>query len=166
MSISTEIARLQQAKSDLATSIENKGVTVPSSATLDDYPALVDSISGGGIDLADIFKDYVSVVTPYGAGYSSSYAYLFNFQYGHKYKIIAKIRKKTADRISMYVYQGNANSPNVTVANFLSSDTSLVKEFTYTHNQSATYDRIGAWSTVSGERNSNYAIAVYIKEIE
>ena len=166
MSVADEILRLQQAKSDLAASIENKGVTVPVSATLDDYPALVDSISGGGIDLADIFENYVSVVTPFGNGYSSSYAYLFNFQYGHKYKIIAKIRKKTTDRISMYIYQGNANNPNVTVVHFLSTDTSLVKEFTYTHNQSTTYDRIGAWATVSGERNSNYAIAVYIKEIE
>ena len=47
MSIASELSRLLQAKSDLATSIENKGVTVPASATLDDYPALVDSISGG-----------------------------------------------------------------------------------------------------------------------
>lgn len=48
MSISNEILRLQTAKSDLATSIANKGVTVPSSATLDDYAALVDSIQTGG----------------------------------------------------------------------------------------------------------------------
>lgn len=48
MSIASEITRLQTAKSDLATSIANKGVTVPASATLDDYPALVDSIQTGG----------------------------------------------------------------------------------------------------------------------
>lgn len=48
MSISDEILRLQTAKSDLATSIANKGVTVPASATLDDYAALVDSIQTGG----------------------------------------------------------------------------------------------------------------------
>lgn len=50
MSIASEITRLQSAKSDLATSIANKGVTVPANATLDDYAALVDSIqtSGGG----------------------------------------------------------------------------------------------------------------------
>lgn len=47
MSISTEISRLQGAKSDLKTSIENKGVPVPTSATLDDYAALVDLISQG-----------------------------------------------------------------------------------------------------------------------
>lgn len=48
MSIANEIARLQQAKSDLATSITNKGVTVPAAATLDGYAALVDSIQQGG----------------------------------------------------------------------------------------------------------------------
>ena len=48
MSISDEILRLQTAKSDLATSIANKGVTVPAFATLDDYAALVDSIQTGG----------------------------------------------------------------------------------------------------------------------
>lgn len=51
MSISTEIARLQQAKSDLATSITNKGVTVPAATTIDGYAALVDQIqTGGGTD--------------------------------------------------------------------------------------------------------------------
>ena len=48
MSIVSEITRLQTAKSDLATSIANKGVTVPANATLDDYAALVDSIQTGG----------------------------------------------------------------------------------------------------------------------
>lgn len=48
MAISDEITRLQQAKAALKTSIEGKGVTVSSSATLDDYPALVDSIEAGG----------------------------------------------------------------------------------------------------------------------
>lgn len=48
MSIASEITRLQTAKSDLATSIANKGVTVPANATLDDYATLVDSIQTGG----------------------------------------------------------------------------------------------------------------------
>lgn len=47
MSIASEISRLQTAKFDLKTSIENKGVTVPSATTLDGYAALVDQISGG-----------------------------------------------------------------------------------------------------------------------
>lgn len=52
MSIASEITRLQTAKADLKTAIEGKGVTVPSSATLDDYADLVDDIQtgGGGVD--------------------------------------------------------------------------------------------------------------------
>ena len=47
MSIASEITRLQTAKSDLKTSIENKGVTVPSATTIDGYSLLVDQISTG-----------------------------------------------------------------------------------------------------------------------
>lgn len=46
MSIASEIARLQTAKSDLKTAIENKGVTVPSATKLDGYASLVNQISG------------------------------------------------------------------------------------------------------------------------
>lgn len=48
MSIASEISRLQTAKQNIKTSIEGKGVTVPSNATLSDYPTLIDSIEGGG----------------------------------------------------------------------------------------------------------------------
>lgn len=47
MSIASEITRLQQAKSDLATSIANKGVTVPAATTIDGYATLVDQIQTG-----------------------------------------------------------------------------------------------------------------------
>lgn len=50
MSVASEITRLQTAKADLKTAIEGKGVTVSSSAKLDAYPALVESISGGSIE--------------------------------------------------------------------------------------------------------------------
>lgn len=62
MSIASEITRLQTAKSDLATSIANKGVTVPANATLDDYATLVDSIQtggGGGTLPYDAEVDYI-----------------------------------------------------------------------------------------------------------
>lgn len=48
MSIATEIARLQNAKASIKSSIESKGVTVSPSATLDDYSTLIDAISSGG----------------------------------------------------------------------------------------------------------------------
>jgi surface protein len=48
MTIASEIQRLQAAKADLKASIEDKGVTVPSVATLDAYSMYVDQISSGG----------------------------------------------------------------------------------------------------------------------
>ena len=48
MSIASEISRLQTAKADIKAAIEAKGVTVPSSAKLDDYDTYVGQISGGG----------------------------------------------------------------------------------------------------------------------
>lgn len=48
MSIATEISRLQTAKTNLKTSIENKGVDVPANTKLDGYSALVDAIQTGG----------------------------------------------------------------------------------------------------------------------
>lgn len=51
MSIATEITRLQNAKASIKTSIENKGVEVPSATTLDEYSELIDSIPTGGGDI-------------------------------------------------------------------------------------------------------------------
>ena len=45
MSIASELTRLQGAKSDIKEAIEGKGVAVSSSAKLDDYANLIDSIS-------------------------------------------------------------------------------------------------------------------------
>ena len=45
--VAEELTRLITAKADLKTSIEAKGVTVPSSAKLDDYPDYVDAIPAG-----------------------------------------------------------------------------------------------------------------------
>lgn len=59
MSIATELTRIQGAKANLKTAIENKGVTVSSSALIDEYPALVDSIptGGGGYEIETIIND-------------------------------------------------------------------------------------------------------------
>ncbi len=48
MSIASEIQRLSGVRSDIFTSITNKGVTVPATATLSSCPTLIDSIAGGG----------------------------------------------------------------------------------------------------------------------
>lgn len=49
MSIASEITRLQGAKADIKTAIQNKGVTVPSNALLDDFDTYIAQISSGGV---------------------------------------------------------------------------------------------------------------------
>lgn len=54
MSVATEISRIQGAKADLKTSIETKGVTVPSATLISGYASLVDQIqTGGGVPDSD-----------------------------------------------------------------------------------------------------------------
>lgn len=53
MSISSEIERIQSAKSDIITAIENQGVTVPTGATIDALSNLIDSIPSGGGNLPE-----------------------------------------------------------------------------------------------------------------
>lgn len=67
MSIASEITRLQTAKADLKTAIENKGVTVPSATKLDGYASLVDQISGGSslhtVTLSTLIPTGVETIT-------------------------------------------------------------------------------------------------------
>ena len=48
MSIATEIQRLQGAKTDITTAIANKGVTIPSGTTLDNYNNYIAQIQTQG----------------------------------------------------------------------------------------------------------------------
>lgn len=54
MSVQTELQRIIQAKADIITSIENKGVTVPSGTTIDNLDDYVDQIEQGGGGESDI----------------------------------------------------------------------------------------------------------------
>lgn len=163
MSIASELNRLLQAKSDLATSIAAKGVTVPAATTIDGYAALVDSISGGGTNILNEMENMHSVI-PYSKAYDASYAFPFNFVPGKTYRVIVKPRHTfTAGNAELYCYEGNANSPNRFIGRLMAGDT--IGDFTYTHDRETTYSRCGIWVTASGERNVNHACAVYIKEI-
>lgn len=69
MSLSNEITRLQTAKSDLKTAIENKGVTVPSATKLDGYASLVDDIETMTVDPISITSNG-TYSAPSGHAYS------------------------------------------------------------------------------------------------
>lgn len=64
MSIASEITRLQTAKSNIKTSIENKGVVVSSSDKLDDYPSLIDSINISTQEKVVNPQNYTREITP------------------------------------------------------------------------------------------------------
>lgn len=70
MSIADQITRLQNAKANIKTSIENKGVAVSDNATLDSYPSLIDSIEvGEGGGSAYVNPDFYEVRTQNGTNY-------------------------------------------------------------------------------------------------
>lgn len=60
MSIATEISRLQNAKADIKTAIEAKGVTVPSSATIDSYNTYINQIQTGGGGGTNYLEQYAN----------------------------------------------------------------------------------------------------------
>ena len=58
MSVATELTRIQTAKSNIKAAIEAKGVSIPSTATIDTYPTYVQEIpqGGGSGETKDYFK--------------------------------------------------------------------------------------------------------------
>ena len=162
MSIASEITRLQNAKSALATSIGNKGVTVPSSTKLDGYAALVDSI-GGATSIYNEIRDYMFAIVPSSSAYNDNSAGLFNFETGKTYRIIAKVKYIPSGDLNLFAYGGNANTPSALTGKILAGET--MADYTYTHTAEQTYTRLGCWANTSGERNGKFSIVVYIKEI-
>lgn len=90
MSIASEITRLQTAKADLKTAIEGKGVSVPSSAKLDAYPALVESIQQGGGGDEDVWyivlmnNDYIYRMYPSVDYYNDRWDFLARVRMGRE----------------------------------------------------------------------------------
>jgi hypothetical protein len=162
MSIASELSRLQQAKSELATSIENKGVTVPAATTLDGYGALVDSIPSG-VNLYDEMRDNMYVAVPYSVPFNTNYGFLYNFVYNKSYKITIKCRNAPAGKMSFFCYQGNANTPNAVVGALDAGQ--KIQEVYYTHSITTTYTRFGVWATNTNDRNQNFSCAVHIEEV-
>jgi len=80
MSVATELNRIIQAKSDIITSLTAKGATVPSGATIDDLPDIIDNLpSGGGGDTETlkglIERDITSITIPDSVVSIGNYAF-------------------------------------------------------------------------------------------
>ena len=81
--ISDELNRLIQAKADIKSALEEKGLTIGDSSTLDEYPALIQEMeTGGGGSSADtqtlidmIENDITSIVIPNGVKQIGGYAF-------------------------------------------------------------------------------------------
>ena len=73
MSISDQIVRLTNAKAAIKQSIENKGVDVSDTALLDEYPALIDKIEGGGEGGNPYYEELFNMIT----NNNTDYSYLF-----------------------------------------------------------------------------------------
>ena len=85
--IAQEISRIQGAKSDLATSITNKGVTVPAATKIDGYAALVDQIQQGGGQENPFLTE-------------TDLSYMFDYRKSSDAKIIAGIQRMSQNNIT------------------------------------------------------------------
>ena len=125
MSIATEIARLQTAKSDLKTAIEGKGVTVPSTTTLDGYADLVDAISGGGSGDVTVTSLDVAVNGTYTAPTGTAYSpVVVNVQSDIEIKTIVSSISNTKELFDMLVPSPQANKTYV-IAEYELQDNTL-----------------------------------------
>lgn len=78
MSIVNELQRLSQAKADLKTAIENKGITIEDTATIDTYASKIDEIEvGGGDSFYDTFWDWYQSNNNSQFGLRTDYRYAF-----------------------------------------------------------------------------------------
>ncbi len=68
MTIASEITRLQGAKADIKTAIENKGVTVSSADTIDQYAGYIDQIETGTTIVNGAIKNYLASTSTVVAG--------------------------------------------------------------------------------------------------
>lgn len=124
MSVASEISRLQTAKADLKTAIENKGVTVPASTTIDGYADLVSQISGGGGGHG-LPAEYQEVTWLYGS--NGGYIELpFGFDPTCKVEIKGEIVENEADHFLVSGYPWNNSNNRFGMLSFRNDRTLMV----------------------------------------
>ena len=80
MSILSEIQRIDQAKDDIVTALENKGVIVPQGTKIDDVPILIDTMASGGTDdslINLVTRSGETIIIPDGVETIGHYAFAY-----------------------------------------------------------------------------------------
>lgn len=121
MSIATEISRLQTAKANIKTSLENKGAIVPTETKLDNYPSIIDNLpSGGGRDWSEIGYSSEPELIQDGFGYAKTIKDNWNSS------VTSLARKFNGDK--NLIYMPLVDTSNATMIHRMFTDcTSLVQ---------------------------------------
>ena len=122
MSLSSEITRLQNAKSASKTSIEAKGVTVSDSTLISDYSTYVDQIQtgsgggGGNEDLINLIEgDIVALNIPSGTTKIKNYTF-YNCS-----ELTSVTIPNSITMIGSYAFSGCSGLTSVTIGNSVTS---------------------------------------------
>ena len=121
MSIATELTRIQTAKADIKSAIEAKGVTVPSSALIDEYDTYIAQISGGGGGQAEedlknlIERDITSINIPSGTTTIGDYVFC------ECTSLTSLTIPSGVTSIGNYAFSGCSNLTNITIPNSVTS---------------------------------------------
>lgn len=122
MSIASEIIRLQQAKSDLASSIEAKGVTVPAPTTIDGYAALVDQIQTGSTPSLpyDAEVEYIgstgTQVLDTGIAFTDNFTWEIKFDGGVRNSSILGGRSSSERTCCLFFYSDTSHDFTIPIA--------------------------------------------------
>lgn len=141
MSIASEITRLQNAKSSIKTSIEGKGVTVPSSTTLDGYAALITSIPTGGGESSwtKLGETDISVTSTSTSAASAGTIACGSAAFTKDKIIYVRIRDKAGKREG-YFLGSDTFFININKANGSTSTFNMAGRFIHRYTTSSQYD--------------------------
>ena len=106
MTISEQITRIKNAKAAIKQAIQNKGVTVSDTAKLDEYPALIDSITAGSGESYER-PDFYELRTKGGTDYRGLFCYAYT-KPGEDVIISDFDSSRVTDMSYMFSYAGNS----------------------------------------------------------
>ena len=171
--ISTELQRIIQAKADIVTSIENKGVTVPAGTKIDDLDDYVDQIQAGGSDewteeemftITALTDGTVTIQNTYNNATSGLNSFLMwkknNGQWNtHRfiYGNVTTIDVLTGDTIKVYginmvghstqngIFNGTAEAK---ISGYINSLCTIKKTYEYDTTSNILYSIFRGWTTL------------------